>query len=82
MHRLAFGEVDTHDLALDLGPNDIGVVRNHRADTAEIDRHVVLGDRPGDDRHRGRRSGRGSGLLHKVSMPEVGEAPGGNRGDH
>ena len=68
MHGLAFGEVDADDLPLDLGAHDVGVVGNHRADTAEIDRHVMLGDHPGDDRHRGRRSGRGSGLLQWVSM--------------
>ena len=45
MHGLAFGEVDADDLPLDLGAHDVGVVGNHRADAAEIDRHVMLGDR-------------------------------------
>ena len=55
MHVLPFGEVDADDLALDLAAHDDGVVGDHRADAGEIDRHVVLGDRSGDDRHRRRR---------------------------
>ena len=46
MYRLPFGEVNADKLPLDLGANDVGVVRNHRADTAEIDRNVMLGDNP------------------------------------
>ena len=65
MHGLAFGEVDADDLPLDLGAHDVGVVRDHRADAGEIDRHVMLGDRAGDDRHRGH-SGRGIGLLQWI----------------
>src|SRR3979490_3413931 len=71
MHGLAFGEVDADDLPLDLGAHDVGVVRNHRADAAKIDRHVMLGDGPGDDRHRRRWSGRGIDLLQWLDMPEV-----------
>ena len=74
VHGLAFGEVDAHDLPLDLGAHDVGVVRNHRADTSEIDRHVVLGDHPSDDRHRGCRSWCGSGFLQQASMHEVQQA--------
>ena len=80
MYGLTFGEVDADDLSLDLGANDIGVVRNHSADTAEIDRHVMLGDHPGDDRYRGWRSGRGRGLLQRVSMREVQKPAGRNDG--
>jgi len=46
MYGLALGKVDADDLPLDLGTHDVGVVRNHRADTAKIDRHVMLVDRP------------------------------------
>jgi hypothetical protein len=70
MHSLAFSEVDADDLPLDLRTHDVGVVRNHRADTGKIDRHVMLGDRPGDNRHRGW-SGRGIDLLQRVYMREV-----------
>ena len=52
MHGLPFGEVDPDELALDLAAHDDGVVGDHRADAAQVDRHVVLGDRSGDDRHR------------------------------
>src|SRR5207237_979875 len=80
MHSLAFGEVDAHDLPLDLSTNDIGVVRNHRADTAKIDRHVMLGDCPGDDWHRGWWSGRGSRLFQWASMREVQQPAGRKHG--
>jgi hypothetical protein len=54
MDLLSFGEVDAGDLALDLGVHDDGVVGDDGSDTVEIDRYVVLGDRPGDDRRRRR----------------------------
>jgi len=75
MHGLALGEVDADDLSLDLGAHDVGIVRNHCADTAKIDRHVMLRDRSGDDRHRGW-GRRGSDLLQCRSMREVHEAAG------
>ena len=71
MHGLAFSEIDADDLSLDLGANDVGVVRDHRAHTAKIDRHVVLDDRSGDDRHRGRRGGRGSGPLQRLEVRQI-----------
>ena len=75
VHGLAFGEVDAEDLPLDLGAHDVGVERNHRADTGKIDRHVMLGDRSGDDRDRGW-SGRGIDLLQGVNMREVQQTTG------
>ena len=55
MDRLALGEVDADDLALDLAAHDDGVVGDHGADAGQIDRHVMLSDCSGDDRHRRRR---------------------------
>ena len=52
MHGLPFGEVDADDLSLDLAAHDDRVVGDDRADAGQIDRHVMLGDRSGDDRHR------------------------------
>ena len=75
MHGLAFGEVDADDLPLDLGAHDVGVVRDHRADAGKIDRHVMLGDRCGDDRHR-RRSRRGIGLLQGMTVGQVQQTAG------
>src|SRR6266436_6701496 len=76
MHGLAFGEVDAVDLPLDVGAHHVGVVRDHRADTGKIDRHVVLGDRPTDDRRRRLWSGRGSDLLQWANMHEVEQTAG------
>ena len=80
MYGLAFGEVDADDLPLDLGAHDVGVVRNHCAYARKIDRHVVLRDRRGDDRHR-RGSGRRSGLFQRVNMREVRQATGCKHGN-
>src|ERR1700681_4634235 len=52
MHGLPFGEVDADDLSLDLAAHDDRVIGNDGADAGQIDRHVVLGDHSGDDRHR------------------------------
>jgi hypothetical protein len=62
MDGLSFGEVDADELALDLGPHDVGVVGNHGADAVLIDRHVMLRDHAGNDRDRRRRCGRDGGL--------------------
>jgi hypothetical protein len=70
MHGLAFGEVDADDLPLDLGTHDVRVVSDHRAYPAKIDRHVMLRDRAGDDRHRGH-SGLGFDLLQRVDVREI-----------
>jgi len=70
----AFGEIDADELSLDLGANDVGVVRDHCPDAAKINRHVMLGDDPGHDRTRGRWSRCGSGPLQWVSMREVQES--------
>src|SRR5262249_14678209 len=48
MHGLALGEVDTDDLALNLGSHHIGVVSDDGADTVQIDRDIMLRDRAGD----------------------------------
>ncbi len=80
MHGLTFGEVDAEDLPLDLGAHDVGVERNHGADTAKIDRHVMLGDRAGNNRRRGWRSGCGSRLLQRVNMHEVQKTAGRDQG--
>jgi hypothetical protein len=79
MYFLAFGEVDADDLSLDLCANDVGVIRNHRTYTAQIDRNVMLGDDPGDDRHRGC-GGRGRRFLQWMGMREVQEAAGHEQG--
>ena len=81
MHGLAFGEVDAHDLPLDLGAHDVGVVRNHRADTAKIDRHVMLGDRSSHDGRGCGWSRRGSNLVQWMDMREVQQTAGGECGN-
>ena len=62
MDGLSFGEVDADELALDLGPHDVGVVGNHGADAVPVDRHVMLGDHAGHDGDRRRRRCRDGGL--------------------
>ncbi len=56
MHGLPFGEVDADDLSLDLAAHDHRVVGDDGADAGQIDRHVMLSDHSGDDRHRRYRS--------------------------
>jgi hypothetical protein len=51
-NRLAFGERDPRELSLDLAADDIGVIRDHRADTAQVNRHVLAAHLAGDDRYR------------------------------
>src|ERR1700730_295186 len=53
MHGLPFGEVDAHDLSLDLAAYDYRVVGDDGADAGQIDRHVVRSD--GSGHHRDRR---------------------------
>ena len=56
IYGLPFGEVDADDLSLDLAVHDHRVVGDDRADPGQIDRHVMLSDHSGDDRHRRYRS--------------------------
>jgi hypothetical protein len=51
MHGLPFDEVDADDLSLDLAAHDDRVIGDDGANTGQIDRHVMLSDRSGDDRH-------------------------------
>jgi hypothetical protein len=53
MYGLPLGEVDADDLSLDLAAYHDGVIGDHGTDAAQIDGHVVLGDRSGHNRHRG-----------------------------
>ena len=55
VNGLTFGEIDADKLALNLAAHDNRVVGDDGADARQIDRHVVLSDRSGDDRHRRRR---------------------------
>src|SRR3984893_15384072 len=50
MHGLPFGEVDAGELSLDLAAHDHRVIGDDGADAGQIDRHVMLSDRSGDDR--------------------------------
>ena len=52
MDSLPFGEVDADELALNLAAYDHRIIGDDGADAGQIDRHVVLSDRSGDDRHR------------------------------
>ena len=54
MDGLAFGEIDADELALNLAAHDNRIVSDDGADAGQIDRHVVLSDCAGDDRHRRR----------------------------
>src|SRR3979409_1818516 len=49
---LPFGEIDADDLSLNLAAHDHCVIGDDGADSGQIDRHVMLIDRSGDDRHR------------------------------
>ena len=57
MNGLALLERDLRQLSLDLAADDIGVVGDHRADAAQVNRHVLARHLSGDDRHRRRRGG-------------------------
>ena len=76
---LSFGEGDLDELSLDLAAHDVGVVGDHRADAAQVDRNVLSVDgrsdhRDGDVRHRnGRRGG--------PQLPEIPEAAARQRDD-
>ncbi len=70
MDLLSFGEVDAGDLALDLGAHHDRVVGDHRPDAVQIDRHVMLGDRPGDDRSGRRRGARRLSVSRRPQMSE------------
>jgi len=48
---LPFAEGNLGDLPLDLAAHDDGVVGDHGADAAQINRYIMLSDRSGDDRH-------------------------------
>jgi hypothetical protein len=51
-NSLTFGERDPRELSLDLAADDIGVIRDDRADTAQVNRHVLAAHLPGDDGYR------------------------------
>jgi hypothetical protein len=55
MHGVPFGEVDADDLSLDLAANGDRVIGDDSADAGQIDRHIVLGNHSGDNRHRWQR---------------------------
>ncbi|MFZ0988772.1 MAG: hypothetical protein WAN27_13670 [Xanthobacteraceae bacterium] len=60
MHRLSLIERDLDDLSGDLTADNDIVVRDDCSDAAQINRHVALVYRSGDDGNRGRWN---SGLL-------------------
>jgi hypothetical protein len=78
MDRLSFGKVDADDLSLDLGTHQHCVVGDDGANTGQIDRYVVLGDRPGNDRGCRRCRLRLGGIPRWPSVSEGDSAAGGD----
>ena len=68
---LPFGEGDLGELTLDLAPHNVGIVADHRADAAQIERHLVTAHDAGDNGHRGRCDGRYNRLFKGRSEREV-----------
>ena len=69
VHVLPFDEVDADDLSLDLAGDQHRVVGDNRADAGEVDRHVVLRDRSGNDRNCRAGTERAAGSQRIVAVP-------------
>src|SRR5262245_19134546 len=70
LYGLSFGEVDAGDLPLDLTAHYRRVVGDDGANAGQINRHVVLSDGGGDDRHRRRLNWRRRGLFKRAKMQD------------
>ena len=58
LHLLTLAEADFDELAGDLAAYEHVVIRDHRADAAQVDRNIAAFDSGGNDAHGRRRRGR------------------------
>ena len=78
LHHLPFGEVDLHQLAVDARRDRHRIERLHRAEAAQIDRHVGSRGNGRVDRDRCRGAGRCGGRVPSVQA--AGQDDGDERG--